>query len=115
MKDGRNERKTINVGAKRRIKAIRKMKEGEEKKRSEQFLFPAALFNSGTPLVARSTAEAASQSPLPVCPVTLHQRGQRALRLPINEPASASVPPRHFPNSHNSVRDKTQSKGKRNC
>lgn len=67
-------------------------REGGEGKRSERCFVRAALFHSGTPLVARSTAEAASQSPLPVCPVTLHHWGQRALRLPINEPASASAP-----------------------
>lgn len=77
----------------RGAKTRRKTKEGEaRRKESEQCLFPAALFHSGTPPVARSTAEAASQSPLLVCPVTLHHWGQRALRLPINEPASASVP-----------------------
>lgn len=68
------------------------MQENKGWNESEQFLFLAALFHSGTPLVARSTAEAASQSPLLVRPVTLHHWGQRALRLPINEPASASVP-----------------------
>lgn len=58
------------------------------------FLFHAALFHSWTPLVARSTAEAASQSPLLVCPVTPHHWGQRVLGLPINEPASAPLPPK---------------------
>lgn len=68
---------------------------GGRKQRTEReraVFVPRALFHSGTPLVARSTAEAASQSPLLVRPVTLHHWGQRALRLPINEPASASVP-----------------------
>lgn len=54
----------------------------------------AALFHPRTPLVADSTAVAASQSPLAICPVTLHHhRGQRALCLPINGPRSASVSP----------------------
>lgn len=62
----------------------------------------AALFHPRTPLVADSTAVAASQSPLAICPVTLHHhRGQRALCLPINGPRSASVSP--SPNSHNSA------------
>lgn len=48
------------------------------------FLFPAALFHSGTPLVARSTAEAAGQSPLlvwPVTPPTSGVKGRRASQL----------------------------------
>lgn len=67
----------------------------ERKESTEQsrVLFHAALFHFGTPLVACSTAEAASQSPLLVRPVTLHHWGQRALFLPVNEPASASAPP----------------------
>lgn len=67
----------------------------------------AALFHSGTPLVPHSTAEAASQSPFPVCPVTLHHWGQRALRLPVNEPASSWMRPRLFPlDSHSGVKQR---------
>lgn len=84
----------------------------QKKKEESRVLFHAALFHSGTPLVARSTAEAASQSPLLVCPVTLHHWGQRALCLPINEPASALVPPLHSPSSHNSVGDRIEAAGK---
>lgn len=70
--------------------------EGEQRPEGS-VLFYAALFHSGTPLVACSTAEAASQSPLLVRPVTLHHWGQRALFLPDNEPASTSVHPPHSP------------------
>lgn len=40
----------------------------EKKNKARRFV----LFHSGTPPAARSTAEAASQSPFLVCPVTLH-------------------------------------------
>lgn len=93
VKDWRQERKTEKKNSKKKeAKTKKENKEKGKEKEESSVLFHAALFHSGTPLVARSTAEAASQSPLPVYPVTLHHWGQRALCLPINEPASASVP-----------------------
>lgn len=86
-------------------------KSGEEeqkKKEESNVLFRAALFHPGTPLVAHSTAEAAGQSPLLIFPVTPHHWGQRALCLPINEPASATVPLSSPPSSHNPVGDRTE-------
>lgn len=49
------------------------------------------FFSLETPVVARSTAEPAGQSPPPVWPVTLHQQGQRARRLAINEAALSQL------------------------
>lgn len=80
MKDWRQERKTRRErknSEKRRIKPKRRTKKREKKKEESSVLFHAALFHSGTPLVALSTAEAASQSPLPVYPVTLHHWGSK--------------------------------------
>lgn len=89
MKNGKTERKTRGERRKRTKMGKRRTKSGKE---ASNVFVPRCPFHSGTPLVPRSTAEAASQSPFLVCPVTPHQRGQRALCLPINEPASASVP-----------------------
>lgn len=91
VKDGRKTKREEKRQNENKTGTKKREKKGKEEEESS-VLFHAALFHSGTPLVARSTAEAASQSPLPVCPVTLHHWGQRAPCLPINEPASAPVP-----------------------